>query len=170
MADKSDAEGIVWLFVAGCLAWLAYEKWWKDDELPTPPSPLYTPDKRPSGMMELGADSDGTTRYLDADSVAGSREKRRGWIISYHDKDKTVEQRETKQMMLANCDEGSFTMPSFATYDKEHKVLSSWDESDSDKSRVYHPAPGTIGETNFDAVCDHHFDPVEMPPPVMIKP
>lgn len=161
----SDGDWFWPLAGAGLLAWFAYDKWWKEDDLPRPPLPIVS--QRPTGLIKLGTDKDGTVRFLDADSVAGDRGKRRGWIISHHDKDKTVPQRETKEMLLADCDEGSYKIPSIVTYGKDDEVIFSWDESEDDQARIYHPAPGTIGETNFSAICRDAFDPPkDVPPPV----
>mgnify|MGYP001499115919 CR=1 FL=1 len=168
MATKSDDSWVVWLVVIGFGLWWAYNSWW-DKEKPASPAPLPAISPRPTGLIRVGENDSGTVRYLEANSVRGDRAHRRGWIISDHSKDRTVAQRETKQLVRANCDEGSYTIPSYVMYDKDGGVITTWDESEDDKARVFHAVPGSIGESNFEAVCDARFDPFLIPPPITAK-
>lgn len=165
--NSSDGDGIVWVILFGLAAWFAYDKWWKEPDLPKPPPPALSVPL--TGMLYVTTSKSGTSIRVDADSVRGDRQHRRGWVVSDHSRDKEAPQRETKELYIANCDEGSFRVPSFVTYDKKGDVLSSWDETDTDKAKTQHATPGTIGETTFDKLCDSRFDPLPIPPPVAIK-
>lgn len=167
MATKSDDGWIVWVFVIGLGLWWAYEAWWQEDELPSPPPPAYS--IRPTGLQYLTTTKSKTALSLDADTVRGGRANRQAWIVSDHAKDTTTQARESKELYAVNCDTTAYRNPSIVQYDAKGDVVFSWDESEADKAKTRHAVPGTIGETAINAICAARFDPIQIPPPTAIK-
>jgi len=157
MADKNDGEWFVWLFFGGLLVWLAYDKWWKEDKLARPPAPLYSP--RPTGELYVTTNSGGTRLSLAAETVRGERSARQGWIVSDHANDKSVPQRQSKELWVVNCETTAFRTPSYVSYDKDDKVLHSINETKEQSENVRFPAPDTIASAVVDALCTSRFDP-----------
>jgi hypothetical protein len=159
MADKDDGEWFVWLFFGGLAVWFAYEHWWKVEDLPKPPAPLYVANSRPTGSILAATSPSGTRYFVMAESVRGSQTERLGWVSMDHSQDKSRPQRTSKELYIVNCETGAYRNPSFAAYDAEGEVKYNWDESDDDKAKVKYAIPETVGGSVVSSLCDPRYDP-----------
>lgn len=165
MADKNDGEWFVWLFFGGLLVWLAYDKWWKDDEPPRPPAPVYSSQPAyPDGP--LASLDNGTVWRMVWGSVKGPRDARLAWVRADHSKNKSVTARETMTLYTVNCETTGFRALSIVEYDKDGKVLGQWGDEILSKDYDYAP-PGSYIENVVEGACLPRFDPPKaIPAPI----
>lgn len=155
MASSSD-DSLGWVLFGLLALWVGYDKWWKEDEIPRP---VYTAPARPVGLIHVTTSKDGIVYSVDADSVRGEQAKRSGWVVMDHAKDREHPQRTSKEMYLANCEDMSYTNPSFVAYTKDGDVAFDWDESEADKAKTQHAIPDSIGESILETICLRSLDP-----------
>lgn len=167
MSSSNNDESFVWLLFIGLAIWVAYDKWWEEDEAPAQPPPPYTVTAAEAVKDDPGATvklprwlqltelKSGTLWYLDTESVKGDRQHRVGWIREDHSKDRRVSQRETFNLHTVDCDTTGYRTLSIKTYDKDGKLL---DGLDYESPPMKYGAPDSnIGEF-IRVVCGPRFD------------
>ena len=158
MANGEDTFGCVVAFLAVAAGgyWLfnKYEIRERPEVVEIAP-PL--PSVRPTADIYVTTLDTGEVWSLDAGSVKGPRQKRIGWIVADHTKDKTTAARETKTAYQVDCDTGAYLTLGVVQYDKANKVLRSLGQEDFGKEPSY-PPPGTVIETAINTICLPGFD------------
>jgi len=157
--SKSD-DSIGGIVLAGCAlagGWWLWSKFEIEERNVVVPIPAPAPSIRPTGVLELTADSDGSIWFLDADSVRGTRQSRQGWVTVDHSQDKTLPQRTSKTLYLVDCATTGTRELSFVAYDANGRVLSTSDSKPEEAATKYFP-PDSVGWSVPNEICRRVYD------------
>ena len=169
--NQDDGGWLVWLLIAGAVFWFAYEKWWKEDNEASPtqdvsnlaptPSPTIKPASgppiSPSGMVFVTELEDGTIWQLDSSTIKGPRERRLGWLVHNHKKDKTTPYRETKEYWLVDCELASYRILRVISYKPDGKPSDKFEKSE-DEAKLEYAVPGSNAASVMRGLCNRRWD------------
>ena len=158
MSNSDDGS---WLLVIGLgvAVYFGYQWWNKEPEPPRleiVPQPTPSPLPRPTGLIPLISVKEGTIWSLNADSVKGDWQHRLAWVHEDHSKDKSRTANYSETFYSANCDTTSYAALQVVEYDKNGKVIKSFDYDD--KPNWPYPPPNSNIETLIAAICTPSYD------------
>lgn len=119
--------------------------------------PASTAPPRPTGIITLSTDSDGSIWKIDTDSIRGPRNARQGWVIIDASQDKTEAYGESRSLYQVDCDTTASRELSTATYARNGKNLTGTSVV-PDKAPVQYFPPNTLGGHVVSYLCDPKFD------------
>ncbi len=146
---------VVAMIAGGYWAYSHYEIKKRAPE-PTVEVPAYRP-PRPTGLNTVSIGQDGAVWRVDSDSVRGPRGKRQGWAMVDNAKVKGAPSKESRQLILVDCETTASRMLTLTAYNKKGDVLSTSSYS-PEKAEIEYYSPGTIGARVNDFLCDARFD------------
>lgn len=148
MANDSDS-GLGWLVAIGLGAYLAYSHWWKEPDTPQKQGPIKTADiSYPTGALAVL--DNGTEWRMVWTKLKGPRDNRLAWVREDHSNNKKRKARETLALYKIDCNTTGYVTLSIVDYDKEGKVIETWNEF-TDKPSF--PPPGSIIENVVEGAC-----------------